>query len=489
MSASSAMPTGTVTFLFTDIEGSTSHWDKHEEAMRPALRRHDALLHEAIATHNGFNFKTIGDAFCAVFATATDALEAALQAQRALTAQSWEGLGSNGICVRMALHTGAAEMRDNDYFGPPLNRVARLLSTGYGGQILLSQATHELVRDLLPAGVGMRDMGLHRLKDLGRAEQVYQLTTLDLLSDFPKLKSVDFWPNNLPQQTTSFIGREKELLAIKELLAKTRLLTLTGAGGAGKTRLALQVAADLLEGEENGVFLAEFASLSDPALVGQTVAQALDVREEANRPITQTLTEFLKPKKLLLLFDNCEHVLNEAARLADALLRACPGIRVLASSREGLNITGETTYRVPSLSLPDPKKPQTVESLNQYEAVRLFIERARAAQPNFVVTNQNAPAVAQLCHRLDGIPFAIELAAARVRAMSVEQISNRLDDRFRLLTGGSRTALPRQQTLRAMIDWSYDLLSDDEKTLLRRLSVFAGGWTLEAAEAVCADEA
>lgn len=489
MFESSALPTGTVTFLFTDIEGSTTHWDRYEDAMRPALRRHDAILREALATHNGFNFKNIGDAFCAVFATAPDALQAALQAQRILTAEPWQGVGPNGIRVRMALHTGAAEMRDNDYFGPPLNRVARLLSIGHGGQVLLSQPVFELVRDHLPVGAELRDMELHRLKDLGRPEHVYQLLTSDLPSDFPALKSLEYWPNNLPQQTTSFIGREKEVGEIKSLLGKTRLLTLTGAGGAGKTRLGLQVAADLLESEENGVFLAEFAPLSDPTLVGQTVAQALDVREEANRPITQTLTDFLKPKKLLLLFDNCEHVLNDAARLADALLRACPGVRILASSREGLNILGEMTYRVPSLSLPDPKKPQTVESLTQYEAVRLFIERAQAAQPSFAVTNQNAPAVAQLCHRLDGIPFAIELAAARVRALSVEQISARLDDRFRLLTGGSRTALPRQQTLRAMIDWSYDLLSDDEKTLLRRLSVFAGGWTLEAAEAVCADEA
>jgi non-specific serine/threonine protein kinase len=235
------------------------------------------------------------------------------------------------------------------------------------------------------------------------------------------------------------------------------------------------------------VWLAEFAPLSDPGLVPQTVAQALGVREEPGRPITQTLVDFLKPKSLLLVLDNCEHVLDAAANLCDAILRACPNVRIIASSREGLNVSGETTYRIPPLSLPDPKQTATPESLSQYEAVRLFIERAQAAQPSFAVTNANAPAVAQICHRLDGIPYAIELAAAKVRALSVEQISARMDDRFRLLTGGSRTALPRQQTLRAMIDWSYDLLSPEEQTLLRRLSVFAGGWTLEAAEAVCAD--
>ena len=330
-------------------------------------------------------------------------------------------------------------------------------------------------------------MDLHRLKDLQRPEHVYQLLHPALPADFPKLKSLDPLTNNLPVQATSFVGRDKEIRQVKELLGKTRLLTLTGSGGTGKTRLSLQVAADLTEGEGDGVWLAEFAPLSDPGLVPQTVTQALGVREEPGRPITQTLVDFLKPKSLLLVLDNCEHVLDAAANLCDAILRACPNVRIIASSREGLNVSGETTYRIPPLSLPDPKQTATPESLSQYEAVRLFIERAQAAQPSFSVTNANAPAVAQICHRLDGIPYAIELAAAKVRALSVEQISARMDDRFRLLTGGSRTALPRQQTLRAMIDWSYDLLSPEEQTLLRRLSVFAGGWTLEAAEAVCAD--
>jgi predicted ATPase len=275
---------------------------------------------------------------------------------------------------------------------------------------------------------------------------------------------------------------------VRRLLATTRLLTLTGSGGTGKTRVSLQVAADLLEGDGDGVWLVELAPLADPSLVPQAVATALGVREEPGKPLSQTLVEFLKPKRLLLLLDNCEHLLSACAELTGLILRGCPGVQILATSREGLNIPGETTYRLPSLSLPDPRQlPSTVESVSQYEAVRLFIDRATAAVPSFAVTNQNAPAVAQLCVRLDGIPLAIELAAARMKAMSVEQVNGRIADMFRLLTGGSRTALPRQQTLRAAIDWSYDLLSEKEKILLRRLSVFAGGWTLEAAEQVCSD--
>ena len=482
------LPSGTVTFLFTDIEGSTTRWDRHEHAMGSALARHDTLLRESIAAHNGHVFKTVGDAFCAVFPTAPEALAAALTAQQKLVAEPWHQ-DLEGVRVRMALHTGVAEQREGDYFGTTLNRVARLLATGHGGQTLLSQATYELVRDHLPYGADLRDLELHRLKDLQRPEHVYQLLHSDLPADFPKLRSLDPLRNNLPIQATSFVGRDKEILAVKALLAKTRLLTLTGSGGAGKTRLSLQVAADLTEGVDEGVWLAEFAPLSDPGLVAQTLAQALGVREEPGRPITQTLVDFLRPKSLLLVLvlDNCEHVLDAAAELCEAILRTCLTVKIIASSREGLNIAGETTYRIPSLSMPDLKQSATPESLSHYEAVRLFIERAQAAQPSFSVTNANAPAVAQICHRLDGIPYAIELAAAKVRALSAEQINARLDNRFRLLTGGSRTALPRQQTLRAMIDWSYDLLSAEEQTLLRRLSVFAGGWTLEAAEAVCAD--
>lgn len=479
-----AFPTGTVTFLFTDIEGSTKLWEAYPEAMRQALARHDILLRQAIEDNNGYVFKTIGDAFCAAFATAPDALNAALAAQIALAAEVWPQ--TLILRVRMTLHTGAAELRDNDYFGQPLNRVARLLGAGHGGQTLLSDVAHDLTRDTLPPFASLKSLGEHRLRDLGRPEPVFQLLYPGLPSEFAPLKSLDNpdLPNNLPQQVTSFIGREKEIEAVETLLDKTRLLTLTGSGGCGKTRMALQVAADVLENYPDGVWLVELASLADPALVPQTIAQALSITEEPGKPLAQTLPQALKTRRLLIVLDNCEHVLDACARLVDTLIRACPTLKVLASSREGLGIAGETVYRIPSLSLPDLKHTATPSSLSMYEAVRLFVDRAVAALPAFVVTNQNAPALASLCHRLDGIPLAIELAAARARSLSVEEINNKLDNRFRLLTGGSRTALPRQQTLRALIDWSYDLLNGQERTLLCRLSVFAGGWTLAAAEQI-----
>lgn len=478
------VPTGTVTFLVTDIEGSTQLWEQRPEAMRAALARHDVLLRQAIADNSGVVFKTIGDAFCAAFGTAPDALNAAFAAQCALQAEPWPD--ALALAVRMALHTGAAEYRDNDYFGQPLNRAARLLAAGHGGQVLLSDVAHDLTRDFLPPSAGLKSLGEHRLRDLGRPEHVYQLLHPDLPSEFVPLKSLDnpALPNNLPQQVTSFIGREKEIEAVKSLLGKTQLLTLTGSGGCGKTRLALQVAAEVLESFPDGAWSVELAALADPALVPQSVAQALNVSEAAGKPLLQTLVDYLKAKHLLLVLDNCEHVLEACARLADALLRNCPLVQMLASSREALGIAGEQTYRIPPLSLPDARQMQTVESVTQYEAVRLFIARALSVQPQFTITNANAPALAQLCVRLDGIPLAIELAAARVRSLSVEEINGKLDNRCRLLTGGSRTALPRQQTLRALIDWSYDLLNAQEKVLLCRLAVFAGGWTLEAAEAV-----
>ena len=478
------LPSGTVTFLFSDIEGSTRLWEEHPEAMRLALARHDELLRQAIEDNYGVVFKTIGDAFCAAFATAPDALAAALAAQVAFHSEPWPDALS--LRIRMALHAGAAGFRDNDYFGQPLNRVARLLAAGHGGQVLLSDVAHDLTRDTLPPSASLRPLGEHRLRDLGRPEPVFQLLSPALSDTFPPLKSLDNPEllNNLPQQVTSFIGREKEIEAVRTLLHKTRLLTLTGSGGSGKTRLGLQVAAEVLEDYPDGAWLVELAPLSDPALVPQSIAQALSVREEPGKPLMQTLTAALKSQRLLLVLDNCEHLLAACAQLVDTLIRSCPGVRVLASSREGLGTAGETVYRIPSLSLPDLKQTATPASLTTYEAVRLFVDRAMAALPAFAVTNHNAPALASLCHRLDGIPLAIELAAARVRSLSVEEINGKLDNCFRLLTGGSRTALPRQQTLRALIDWSYDLLKGQEKTLLCCLSVFAGGWTLEAAEQV-----
>jgi predicted ATPase len=456
--------------------------------MRISLARHDALMRAAIQANDGYVFKTVGDAFHAAFDTALQALRAAAEAQLALAAEPWTA--PIQIRVRMALHTGAVEDRDNDYFGQPLNRVARLLSVGHGGQVLLSDVTQVLTRDSLPASWLLHPLGEHRLRDLARPEQIYQLNHPDLPQDFPPPRSLDNadLPNNLPQQLTSFIGREHELAEILERLKKNRLVTLTGSGGTGKTRLALQAAADALEEYCDGVWFIEFAALTDSTLVAQTVILPLGLREEPGQPLIRTLTDALKTKEMLLVLDNCEHVLTAVAQLADAILRNCPRVKMLASSREAISISGEAVYRVPPLSLPDPNRAYTIETISQYEAVRLFIERAQSITANFMVTNANAPALASICQCLDGIPFAIELAAARVRVLSIEQISMRLDDRFRLLTGGNRTALPRQQTLRAMIDWSYNLLTPQEQRLLARLSVFQGGCTLEAAESIACGE-
>jgi predicted ATPase/class 3 adenylate cyclase/Tfp pilus assembly protein PilF len=478
------LPTGTVTFLFTDVEGSTRLWEQQPAAMKVATARHDAIVEMTVEHYGGALVRPRGegDSRFAVFARASDAVAAAAALQAALTAEAWSTPAP--LRVRLALHTGEADLREGDYYGTAVNRCARLRAIAHGGQILLSQSTYDLVRDVLPAGLSIRDVGEHRLADLVRPEQVFQLSRADLPTDFPPLRSLDSYPHNLPMQLTSFIGREKELVDLGRALT-TRLLTLTGTGGAGKTRLALQLAADQLDRFPEGVWVVELASLTDPALVTQAVALVVGVREEPGQPLLTTLLAALRGRQLLLLLDNCEHLLEACAQLTDAVLRGCPWVQILATSREALGIAGEVARRVPSLAVPPADRLPPIEQLNQYAAVRLFVERALAVQPAFVVTNQNAPAVAQLCWRLDGIPLALELAAARVRVLTVEQIAARLDDRFRVLTGGSRTALPRQQTLRAAIDWSYQLLSDAERALLRRLAVFVGDWSLEAAEAVC----
>jgi predicted ATPase/class 3 adenylate cyclase len=481
------IPTGTVTFLFTDIENSTTLWERQRERMQVAFARQEAIIRQAVAAHGGYAYKMIGDAFQVAFDTAPAAICAALEAQQRLQTEPW---GETPIRVRMALHTGVTEERGDDYVGPALNRVGRLMSAGYGGQVLLTQATVELVQDDLPCGASLLDLGEHRFKDLIRSEHVYQLVAPDLHSEFPHLKSLNAFPNNLPVQLTSFIGRETEMIDIKLLLGvdQARLVTLTGSGGTGKTRLALQVATDLLETFKDGIWLAELAPLADPALVAQSVGTALGVREVLGKSIVTVLIEYLHPKHLLLILDNCEHIIEACAQLAGTLLQGCPNLHILATSREILGATGEVPYRVPSLATPDLKRLPSLETLTQFESVRLFVERTSQALPSFVLTPSNTQAVARICSRLDGIPLAIELAAARIRVLSVEQIAARLDDSFRLLTGGSRTVLPRHQTLRALIDWSYNLLSPAERTLFLRLSVFAGGWTMEAAEVVCADQ-
>jgi len=475
-------PTAFTTVLFTDIEGSTRLWEREPERMRPALARHDVIARTSVAAHRGVVVKTTGDGIHAVFDDPLDAVAATLQLLQAL--RDPDATAGMLLQVRCGLHLGVVERRDNDVFGTPVNRTARIMAAAHGGQVLVSQAVADLVGDRLPAGIALKDLGAVRLRDLASPERVYQIVHPRLREDFPALRSLESTPNNLPQQVTPFIGRERELAEVKELLATTRLLTLLGIGGLGKTRLSLQAAVDVIDDYPDGVWFVELAPLTDPELVPQAVATVLGVKEEAGRPVVEALIAFGRDRRCLLILDNCEHLVEACAGLAKRLLQSGPHLRILASSREPLHTPGETTYHVLPLAVPSGQEALTVEELSRYEAVRLFVDRAVAAQPAFRITPQNAQAVARICHRLDGIPLALELAAARVRGLSVEKIAERLTDRFRLLTGGSRTALPRQQTLRALIDWSYDLLSDAERELLRRLAVFAGGWTLEGAEAV-----
>ena len=477
------LPTGTVTFLFTDIEGSTKLWERYPDAMRAALARHDGLVRHSLESNGGHVFKTFGDAFHAAFAGAGDALAAALTTQTALHAAAWPLPGGETLRVRLVLHTGVAERRDDDYFGAALSRAARLLAAAHGGQTLVSESSASLLAETLPPGAGLRSLGRHRLKDLAQTQEVFQLTHPALPDTFPALRSLESFAHNLPSQMSSFIGRESEMAEARRRLSGARLLTLTGPGGAGKTRLALQVAAEVIADYPDGVWLVELASLTDPDLLPQAVAATLGLREDSDRTLRETLADSLRAKSLLLIWDNCEHLVNACAHLAETLLRGCPGLRLLATSREALDIGGESVLPLSSLSLPTAGDPEACES------VRLFVDRATAVLPTFRFSAGNAKAVAEVCVRLDGIPLALELAAARVGVLTPAQIADRLDDRFRLLSGGSRTALPRQQTLRALIDWSYDLLDPAEKTLLARLSVFSGGWPLDAAEAVCAEGA
>ncbi|MDQ5853440.1 MAG: tetratricopeptide repeat protein [Chloroflexota bacterium] len=480
-----ALPTGTVTFLFTDIEGSTTRWEQHRAAMQTALARHDTILRDAIEGQGGTVFKTVGDGFYAVFTTATDALAAALAAQQALQQEPWpEVLGP--VRVRMALHTGTAEQRAGDYFGPSLNRVARLLNTGHGGQTLLSVATHGLLRDQLPAGMELRDLGEHRLKDLQQPEHIFQLVATGLPADFPPLRTLTTRPNNLPAQSTLFVGHEQDVLTLTELLVRpeVRLLTLTGPGGTGKTRLSLQVASELLDHFVDGVFFVALAHLSDPALVVPTIAQTLALQEAGGRPLLQLLQEYLRDKQVLLVLDNFEQIMLAAPVVAD-LLAGAPRLTILVSSRECLHIYGEKEFAVPPLGVPALEHLPSVDKLTMYAAVRLFVERAQDARHDFRITPENAPAIAEICSRLDGLPLAIELAAARVRLLPPQAILGRLASRLTLLTGGARNLPERQQTLRRAIDWSHDLLDERDKLLFRRLAVFAGGCTFEAVAGVC----
>ncbi len=482
------LPTGTVTLMFTDIEGSTVLQERLKERWRWVLETHNALLRQCFERFHGFEVKNLGDGFLVAFTNAKEAIGCAIALQQAIAQQDWgEEVGE--LKVRVGMDTGEpflivdAQSRP-DYYGVTVSRARRICEAGYGGQILISHATWQAVKDALPKDVAVRELGAFRLKGLEGRQQIFQVCHPTLPSQFTTPRSMEAYPNNLPIALTSFIGREREMEEIKALLKQVRLVTLTGTGGCGKTRLALEVAMEVMEDFPDGVWLVELAPLKETELVVQTVASALGVKEEAQRSLLETLTDFLKPKKLLLLLDNCEHLVGTCAQLMERLLQVCPNLWVLATSREGLRIAGEQIYRVPPLSVPNLTPLPSLGQLMQYESVRLFVDRARLVRPSFSVNDQNASAVAEICYRLDGIPLAIELAAALVRGLTVEEIAQRLSDRFRLLTAGTRTALPKHQTLRAAIDWSYELLSRAERALFRRLSVFAGGWALEGAEAV-----
>lgn len=480
------LPNGTVTFLFTDIEGSTNlahHYPDQWESLRA---RHHAILQSAMDVHNGYVFQIIGDAFCVAFSSSIDAVNAALEAQRCLLDEAW---APAPVKVRIGIHSGTAQLQeDGQYTGyATLACTQRIMSAGHGGQTLLSGATRELVRDSLPSNGELMDMGERRLKDLQRPERLYQLSASGLPATFPPLKTLDSYPNNLPVQLTTFIGREQEIAEVKQELQVHRLVTLTGPGGAGKTRLSLEVGAACLEQYKNGVWFVELARLTDPSRIISAVLSAFGIHEKENDILF--LANYIGTQSLLLILDNCEHLVEECARLADRLSSSCPNLRMLASSREAFSIAGEQPYHVPSLPFPDPKKLPAMEEIANCEAVQLFVERVKTYFPSFSVTDRNASSITQICCRLDGIPLALELAAARVKVMSVEQLASRLGDVFNLLTNGSRNALPRQQTLRALIEWSYDLLTESEKLLFRRLAVFSGGWSLEAAESICGMEA
>src|SRR5271170_1469608 len=472
LDVSGLLPTGTVTLLLADVEGSTRLWESQPKEMTAAVARLNQTVSEAIAEHGGVRpvEQGEGDSFVAAFDRASDAVACALELQLAPLAP---------IRLRIGVHTGEIQLRDEgNYAGPTINRTARLRDLGHGGQTLLSGATEALVLDGLPSGGWLTELGTHALRDLPRPERVIQLCHPDLANDFPPLRlSKAVISQRLPVQLTSFVGRQAELSQVHELLTQNRLLTLTGAGGAGKTRLAIQTAGQL-SGEfgrfPEGVWYVDLAPITDPEFVPLTVARAFGLPDQPGRSTMDTLTRFVADRQMLVVLDNCEHLLDASATLVNELLGAAAGLTLLATSREPIGVAGEISWRVPSLSLTD-------------EAIELFTDRARHVRPDFAVTDDNAATVGEICRRLDGLPLAIELAAARVRALSLAEILDSLHDRFRLLTGGARTAVRRQQTLRASVDWSHALLTEPERVLFRRLAVFVGGFDFDAAQAVGAD--
>ena len=482
----SELPTGTVTFLFSDIEGSTRVLRATGDRWPAVLARHQALVRAAIADHGGTEVGTEGDSFFAAFPSTGGGVAAAVAMQRALAAEPWAEDGE--IRVRIGLHAGAAELGTNTYVGLDVHRAARIAAAAHGGQILVSDAVRGLVAQDLPPGVALRDLGEHRLKDLAEPEHLFQVVIEELPGDFPPLATLDGVLNNLPGRLTTFLGREREIGEVLDLLDGSRLLTLTGPGGTGKTRLSLEVAARSLERFREGVFFVELAPVSEPDMVAATIAQAVGLPDRGGRTAVDRLAEYLGMRRVLLVLDNFEQV-TDAAPVVSNLLAADPELTVLATSRAPLHVYGEREYPVPPLGLPDLAHLPELDALRQYEAVALFVERATAVKPDFAVTNENAPAVAEICVRLDGLPLAIELAAARVRILSPQAMLARIENRLGLLSAGSRDLPERQQTLRGAIAWSHDLLDDDDRALFAGLSVFLGSAGLEAIERVCGPEA
>jgi predicted ATPase/class 3 adenylate cyclase len=477
------MSVETYTFLFTDIEGSTALLRRLRESLyAQVLADHRSLIRSGLAAHGGREVDTQGDGLFAVFSSPSACLAAVIDMQKALDAHAWPA--GEHVRVRMGIHTGEASQTATGLIGLDVHRAARVAAVGYGGQVLLSEAAATLVRDGIPAQAALKDLGVHRLKDLGRPERIFQLQAPGLPAEFPPLRSLanPALPNNLPAQLSTFVGRARELSEVRVLVESSRMVTLIGAGGCGKTRLSLQVAAEMLDGTGDGVWLVELAAVADPDAVPAVIAEALGIAPQARRETLETLLDALAPQDILIVLDNCEHLIDACAKTADALLRRCPRVHLVATSREPLGINGETIYRVPSLSLPASGGSAAAESS---DAIALFVDRARAQGAGLTVDEDTLPVIASVCQRLDGLPLAIELAAARLRSLSLNGLHDRLDQRFRLLTGGSRTALPRQQTLRAAVDWSHSLLTGAEQSLLRRLSVFAETFDLDAAEAVC----
>jgi predicted ATPase/class 3 adenylate cyclase len=476
----------TLTFLFTDIEGSTAMLQRLGGSYAEVLVGHHEIIRSSLAAHHGREVDTQGDAFFAVFAAPSACVAAAVEMQRALSAHRWPA--DYPVRVRMGIHSGEAAQTPVGLVGLEVHRAARIAAVAHGGQIVLSAAAAALLSGSLPAGASVRDLGLHRLKDLGRPERLFQLDAGGLPTAFPPLTSLDNpkLRNNLPAQASSFIGRDAQLAEVHRLLEGSRLVTLTGAGGAGKTRLGLQAAAGLADGSGDGVWFVDLAPLQDGELAAAATASVLGIREDPGRPITETLVDAVGDRSLLVLLDNCEHLIDACAKLADALLRGCPNIVLLTTSREPLGIDGEQVYRVPSMVTP--AHGDGVDVIRSAEAVRLFADRARQQGARLSWDPEAAEVAGRICRRLDGIPLAIELAAARLRVMPVAELDARLDQRFSILTGGSRAALPRQQTLLAMVDWSWELLTPAERHVLAGLSVFAGGFDLAAAEAVAGGE-